>query len=153
MESLPLVKVHGGPYERGLQHGRQCGDLIRRYPSVLLEALRVEALWRAMDVDRPLPSREALLAGAMHFLPSLEKFAPHLVEEVRGIADGARLSFAEVLLVNVRAEVMGLTTVDAGCTAFALGRRATADGGILAGRKSRPAREQPRSPDRAPRRA
>src|SRR4029078_5659889 len=81
----------------------------------------------------PLPSREALLAVAMRFLPAMERFAPHLVEEVRGIADGARLSFAEVLLVNVRAEVMGLTTVDAGCTAFALGRGVTADGSMLAG--------------------
>ena len=110
-----------------------CGDLIRRYPDVLLAALRIEAQWRAMDTRPAAARREELLARAMRFLPSLERFAPHLVEEVRGIADGARLSFAEVLLVNVRAEVMGLTTVDAGCTAFAVGRSATADGSILAG--------------------
>ena len=136
MQSLPLIKVRGGPYERGLQHGRRCGDLIRRYPDVLLAALRLEAQWRAMDIGgRPLSGREELFARAMAFLPALERFASHLVEEVRGIADGARLSFAEVLLVNVRAEVMGQTTVDAGCTAFAVGRSATADGSILAGRK------------------
>lgn len=69
----------------------------------------------------------------MKFLPSLEAFAPHLVEELRGVADGARLSFAEVLLCNVRAEVMGLAVGDALCTAFAAGRSATAGGSILSG--------------------
>ena len=132
-EPLRLIKVHGSPYQRGLQHGRACGDLIRRYPDVLLAVLRAEAQWRALDTAGPFPTRDDLVARAMRFLPSLEAFAPHLVEEVRGIADGARLPFAEVLLVNVRAEIMGLTTADAHCTAFAVGRSATADGSVLSG--------------------
>lgn len=132
-QPLPLVKVHGSAYQRGLQHGRACGDLIRRYPDVLLGVLRAEAQWRALDTGGPAPTRDDLLARALRFLPALEAFAPHLVEEVRGIADGARLSFAEVLLVNVRAEVMGLTTADAHCTSFAVGRSATADGSVLSG--------------------
>jgi isopenicillin-N N-acyltransferase-like protein len=69
----------------------------------------------------------------MSFLPALASFAPHLVEEVRGISDGARLSFAEALLVNVRAEVMGTMTADAQCTSFAVGRSASTDGWILSG--------------------
>jgi isopenicillin-N N-acyltransferase-like protein len=73
------------------------------------------------------------MARAMRFLPALDTFAPHLIEEIRGIADGARLPFAEVLLVNVRAEVMGTATFEALCTAFAVGRSASADGTILAG--------------------
>ena len=133
MPTLPVVKVHGRPYQRGLQHGRACGDLIRRYPDVLREVLQIEAQWRALDTGRAPLGRDDLLARAMLFLPTLEAFAPHLVEEARGIADGARLSLAEVLLVNVRAEVMGLATADAFCTAFAVGRGATANGGTLSG--------------------
>ncbi len=136
--SLPYVTAQGGPYERGFQHGRQCGDLIQRYPDVLLETIAVEASWRALDRSRAPIRREDLLRCASAFLPSLEAFAPWLVEEVRGIADGAKLPFLDVLLVNVRAEVMGLlasgaTTAAEGCTAFAVGRTATADGSILAG--------------------
>jgi isopenicillin-N N-acyltransferase-like protein len=131
LSPLPMVKVQGSPYRRGVAHGRMCGDFIRRYPDILLEALQIEAGWRALDARR-LPDRTSLLARAMTFLPSFEAFAPHLVEEVRGIADGARLSFAEALLVNVRAEVMGLAAADA-CTAFAVGRSATQDGSILSG--------------------
>jgi isopenicillin-N N-acyltransferase like protein len=74
-----------------------------------------------------------MLRRAMLFLPSLDAFAPHLVEEVQGIADGARVSFAEVLLVNVRAEIMGIGNSDALCTAFAVGRSATASRTVLSG--------------------
>jgi isopenicillin-N N-acyltransferase-like protein len=69
----------------------------------------------------------------MTFLPAMEAFAPHLVEEIRGIAEGAKVSFAEALLVNVRAEVMGATASDGLCTSFAVGREATADGTVLSG--------------------
>jgi isopenicillin-N N-acyltransferase-like protein len=132
-EPFPFIKVRGDPYRRGKAHGRACGDLIRRYPGVLLEVLRGEAQLRALDATRPLPSREELFARAMHFLPAYEAFAPHLVEELRGIADGARLPLAEVLLVNVRAEIMGLAAMDGGCTAFAAGPHATANGAVLSG--------------------
>src|SRR4051812_21322102 len=95
--TLPFIRVKGTPYQRGLQHGRACGDLVARYPDVLREVVRLEASWRALDIHKALPSREGLLERAVRFLPALEAFAPHLVEEVRGIADGARLSFAEAL--------------------------------------------------------
>lgn len=143
--TLPWVTVRGGPYERGFQHGRECGDLIARYADTLLGTIRQEASWRALSID-PSLDRDALLVRCQAFLPQYEAFAPHLVEEMRGIADGAKLEFAEVLLVNVRAEVMGIRSDDAashspdalaavsdGCTAFALGRKATADGSIIAG--------------------
>ncbi len=139
------MTVRGGPYERGLQHGRQCGDLIARYADTLLRTIRQEAAWRALPID-PSLDRDSLLARCLAFLPQYEAFAPHLVEEMRGIADGAKLTFAEVMLVNVRAEVMGIRSDvvghrsrDAvaapgdGCTAFALGRTATANGEIVAG--------------------
>ncbi len=86
-QSIPVIKVQGAPYRRGLEHGRKCGDLIRRYPEILLQVMRLEAGWRALDANAYLPDREGLLARAMNFLPSLDAFAPHLVEEVRGIAD------------------------------------------------------------------
>jgi isopenicillin-N N-acyltransferase-like protein len=63
----------------------------------------------------------------------MQTFAPHLVEEIRGIADGAKVPFAEALLINVRAEVMGVSASEALCTSFALGREATADGAMLSG--------------------
>ena len=60
------------------------------------------------------PTEADLEARALTFLPAFEAFAPHLVEEIRGIAEGAGVPFATALLVNVRAEVAGVTGVRAG---------------------------------------
>ena len=128
--AFPHVIVSGGAFERGRQHGQQAGDLIARHLQLLLDALATARTGTA----RSALHREALLARALRFLPAYEAFAPDLVDEIRGVAAGARLSFAEALLLNVRGEVLGLAAE--GCTAFAIGRSLTADGGVLAGQNS-----------------
>ncbi len=137
VRQLPVVYAEGGAYERGWQHGRACGDLIGRYPDVLAEVLEDEGRLRALSVRPGRLTRAELCTAARAFLPRLEAFAPHLVQEVRGIADGAERPFDEVLLVNVRGEVLGLlhtpgTPLD-GCTAFAVSRSRTVGGAVLAG--------------------
>src|SRR5207244_403118 len=80
--------------------------------------------------------REELERRALRFLPFFEAFAPEQVEEIKGVAAGAEVSFATALLVNVRGEVGVFdreTNAAGGCTAFAAGRGATADGSVLIG--------------------
>ncbi|MGH2366690.1 MAG: C45 family autoproteolytic acyltransferase/hydrolase [Chloroflexota bacterium] len=147
--SFPLVEVYGRPRERGRQHGEACREQVRTYADTLLRVLGGEAQLRSLDAgcadgdarvsagapagasSRPGLTREALYARALTFLPAFEAFAPHLVDEIRGIAEGAGVPFEAALLVNVRAEVAGV--VDSGCTAFAVGREATASGNVLLG--------------------
>ena len=67
------------------------------------------------------------------------RFVDRLVEEIRGVAAGARIGFAEALLCNVRGEVNGLLSLNPapeGCTAFAFGRSVTRRGDVLAGQNS-----------------
>ncbi len=137
---LPVVDVAGAPYERGFQHGRQCGDLIARYPELLAEIIEDEGHLRGLEAGAARLGRDRLFAEASAFLPSLTAFAPHLIEEVRGIADGAQRPFDEVLLVNVRAGVLGLIAspvptvgADDACTAFAIGPDENGGGAVLAG--------------------
>lgn len=130
---LPFATVSGGPHERGLQHGRALGDLIARYPAILREVLADEAAWRGLTSDLPVPGLAELRARAMSFLPAYESRFPELVEEMRGIADGARLPFADVVLANTRADTLGATEGDSLCTAFAAGRNVTAGGRVLSG--------------------
>lgn len=150
--TFPLVEVRGGPRECGRQHGEACREQVRQYADTLLGVLSGEASLRGLDAgamgagaisggaDRP-PGlfREALYARALTFLPSFEAFAPHLVEEIRGIAEGAGVPFGAALLVNVRAEVAGVVSPDVpagpvqGCTAFAVGRGATLRGDMYLG--------------------
>ena len=115
--TFPIIEVAGSAYEMGYQHGAQAADLIQRY------LLLIERLTK-------LP-RERLCQNAMTFLPRMEALSPALVEEVRGLADGAKISFAEAVLCQARAEAGQVS--EGGCTAFALTGQATADGQPLAG--------------------
>lgn len=115
--TFPLVEVSGSAYEMGFQHGVQARHLIGRY-LLLIERLTGR-------------SRDALCRNAMTFLPYVQALSPALVEEIRGLAAGAAISFEEALLCQARAEAGQVR--DGGCTAFALTRSATANGQPLAG--------------------
>jgi isopenicillin-N N-acyltransferase-like protein len=133
VKPFPLVEVSGPAYERGFQHGRACGDLIWRYAELLRRSSADEAQSRAIDPASAEPNEDELARRALRFLPWFEQFAPEQVEEIRGIAAGAELPFGLALLANVRGEVFRAASPWTGCTAVALGRQATADGGILLG--------------------
>jgi isopenicillin-N N-acyltransferase-like protein len=130
-----LIDISGAPYERGLQHGRAAGDLIRLYPDRLRRVIMSEARLRDPENEPREISDAELQERATRFLPFFEQFAPDQVEEIRGVADGAEVPFWMALLVNVRAEVGVFDRISAegGCTAFAASPAATADGGVLIG--------------------
>ena len=116
-QTFPMVEVQGTAREMGQQYGERAADLIRRY-LLLIERL----------TDKP---RDLLCENAMRFLPRIKALSPRFVEEVRGLAEGAGITFEEAVLCQVRAEAAG--TWSGGCTAFALRGEATADGGLLVG--------------------
>ncbi len=115
--SFPYVQVSGSAYAMGVQHGAQAGDLIRKY---LLLIERV--------TQRP---RDELGRNALRFVPLIERLSPAYMEEVRGLAAGAEISFEEAMLCQARAEAA--YQQDEGCSAFALTGAATAGGQTLAG--------------------
>ncbi|WUH32167.1 C45 family peptidase [Streptomyces sp. NBC_00445] len=87
-------------------------------------------------------------ARAARWLEPVRDYAPHLLEEMQGIADGAGVDLLDVLALNARGEVIyddsfarmqeGRTTVPAeepaeGCTSFAAYGPASGDGHVWAG--------------------
>jgi len=116
-DTFPLVEVRGTSYEMGRQYGEQASDLIAGY---LLLIERITGL-----------SRDTLCANAIQFLPRMEALSPLFVQEVRGLGEGAGISFEEAVLCQVRGE--GGHAWPEGCTSFALRREATADGQLLVG--------------------
>ena len=86
--TFPVVEVSGSAYEMGYQHGTQAADLVRRY------LLLIERLTKL--------SRDRLCRNAMAFLPRMEALSPAFVAEVRGLADGAGISFEEAVLCQAR---------------------------------------------------
>ena len=115
--AFPLIEVRGDSYALGRQHGEQAGALVHRY---LLWIEKLSGL-----------GREALTANAMRFLPAIRAASAGLIDEIRGLADGACISFEEAVLCQARAEAANVR--DGGCTAFAVRGSATSDGRTLIG--------------------
>ncbi len=128
--SYPVIRVGGGPAERGHEYGRlakaQIHGTIALYKSVFVALA-------ALDWD-------AACARAVKYQPIIEQFSPSSWQEIVGIANGASVRVAEILAINVRSEIMFQATgsplaasLAQECTSFGLQPQVTASGAVLAG--------------------
>jgi predicted choloylglycine hydrolase len=83
---LKVLDLSGSPYERGLEHGRRLRTEIGKVVDLWKEDLGRQGKG---DPDRLI---KRFLAET-NFVPAIQKWTPDLLEEVRGIADGAGLPF------------------------------------------------------------
>ncbi len=121
-EQFPFITVQGDPKACGRQHGRQAADLIR---------FNLVGYWRLFEFYSQL-DRPAVLAQARHYFDPIRAYAPHLLEEMGGIADGAGVSLEEILALNCRTELLSVGAIPAReCTAVYVGPEATANGHAL----------------------
>lgn len=97
----PFFAVGGSPFEIGRQHGEACREQIHRF---LEHSYQSIGEYKNQD-------RATLRARAESFVPSIRGFIPAAIAEMEGIAAGANVAFAEIVLLNVRTE---LTLGDAG---------------------------------------
>lgn len=126
---FPQITLTGTPYEKGFIHGSRCKEQV-------LASIRH---YRSSFEDKKGLGWEDAQKLAQAFLPVFTgKYAKYL-EEMRGIAEGAGVSFDEILTLNLRTEISysGLSDSqkagDHGCTAFSALAPATRDGLTLAG--------------------
>ena len=94
---MELVVARGTPYERGATIGRAMAASAAR--SVAFNRRYIEA--RGLD-------HEALDAILTPYIDASREALPHLVEQIRGMADGAGLPFRDVFLANAFEEVYGI---------------------------------------------
>ncbi len=126
-KQLPLLKLGGSPYEIGYHHGKEGREGIREFLTVIT---------RHGKEFVPELSKESALKRVSDYIPFIDAYAPHLAEEIKGIADGAKISMEEAYLLQVRAELTQLTIEEAhreGCTSFAIPKEKTADGKVWVG--------------------
>jgi isopenicillin-N N-acyltransferase-like protein len=122
--AFPRVKVSGSAYERGKQYGEQTAERIRRNVEVYRAIYQHYAGWEWHTAAEYATAFEA----------PIEAYRPHLVEEIRGIADGARLPLSTILALNVRTEIINAADALGAaqeCTAVVALPEATADGHTL----------------------
>lgn len=93
----PLIEISGSPRERGRQYGEQAKGRILRgieHYSAQLEGNRLG--WA--DI-------QAIVAS---FEPSIAAFEASYLDEMKGIAEGAGVDMAAVVLLNARTEILKL---------------------------------------------
>ncbi len=116
----PLIVVQGSHRELGRQHGEQASGKIHAHLDLMASQARI--------------SRENLRARALAFRPLFEKYCPHLLDEIRGLAEGAKIALAEAMAVNIRGELSHAPTE--GCTTYVISRAGASNRQILAGQNS-----------------
>jgi isopenicillin-N N-acyltransferase-like protein len=121
----PLIEVAGTHQEMGRQIGEAAREQVQHSIAnarVLIDAAYgdLELTWQGAQIQ----SRK--------YLPFAEERYPQHVDELRGIAEGANVSFDDIVVLNV----MEAVTTDAlhltRCTSMAVNDERTADGHILA---------------------
>jgi predicted choloylglycine hydrolase len=87
---LRVLTLSGTPRQRGQQHGEELRLEIGRHLDLFRENIQQDTgLEAQVYLDRFLSDTD--------FLPAAERYAPDLLEEVRGIAEGSGRNFDEVL--------------------------------------------------------
>ena len=119
MSPFPYIQVSGTAYHMGAEYGRQCQPQINCF---------LEMLMAGRD-------RGQTLRRTRVFAPHFDHHVPQFVEQVRGLADGAGISFEEALLIQIRGEIDQGGSGPA-CTVFAVGPGVTASGQVLIGQNA-----------------
>src|SRR5215216_3630654 len=125
--ALPAVHVDGDPYEQGRQHGLALRDQIAHNLAVYYDRFLREGRLQAGDARERASAYVPLLTGRPYF------------DALRGMAAGSGLPLIDLLVLNVRYELLYYQyTVCAvggadGCTAFAALPDASANGHLLLG--------------------
>ncbi|WP_055702905.1 MULTISPECIES: C45 family autoproteolytic acyltransferase/hydolase [Streptomyces] len=130
--TLPVIEISGTPTDRGRQYGEAVRPRIRAALGYYAEAFGQSSglTW------------ENVTARAARWLDPVRAHAPHLLDEMQGIADGAGVRLLDVLALNARGEVIydksfaDMTAEEEpaeGCTSFAAYGEASGDGHVYAG--------------------
>lgn len=126
MHPVPLIQAEGTRFEIGYAHGEAARELAHG----TLE-------WSFRQLASAGMGRDAAVAGAMRLLTIVSASTPELVDEVRGIAEGARMTLAEAAVINTRYELLFLDGAQAAmhprgeCTLLGVEGTRTADGHAL----------------------
>jgi isopenicillin-N N-acyltransferase-like protein len=128
VRTVPLIETTGGPRERGRLHGEAAREEIARSLAFYREAFGV-----ATGLDWA-----GVVAKARRWRPIVAEAAPHLLEEVDGIAEGAGATPDDILALNARGEIVRsydseFTAMADGCSSYALLPEATADQHVYCG--------------------
>jgi isopenicillin-N N-acyltransferase-like protein len=108
---FPHIRLTGTPYECGKRYGQEAATLIQRNMAIYATYFNYIAGWDWAQAT----------AHALEYEAVIQAYRPHFLDEIRGIAEGAGVSYPDILALNVRTEIRNaaitrLTPQE--CTAF-----------------------------------
>ena len=121
---LPLVHARGRHGDLGFHVGSDRADQVHH----MVETYR--RLFRDGSEELGVADWAEGIRIARRYLPFVESALPQYVDEMRGLAEGAGLSFDDILVLNT-IESITSDRLHLGCTSLAAGGEATADGSVL----------------------
>lgn len=122
-----VVRVGGPPERRGRAYGLAVRDRVRAAIAGYAVVFEHYAGWDWSQVRR----------HALKFSSTVDDFSPSSARELRAIADGAGVEYADILALNTRSEIMfaapgpARAVAATECTSFALGPSRSADGHVV----------------------
>ncbi len=90
------AELSGSPYEIGYGHGSQAKEFV-------LRSLRN---YREMFLTHSGVRWEDAKKAALHYIPYIKNYDADILEEMRGVADGAGVNYEDILTLNARSEVL-----------------------------------------------
>ena len=121
MKTVPLIEVKGSPRQRGRGQGEGAREQI----------VRMIGGYREFFPAASGMSWESGLEASSDFLVYAERAFPHLIEELRGIAEGAGVIFEDIWLLNCYEGVTAMAAARGGCTCLAVRQEHTDSGHVL----------------------
>jgi len=116
---IKVVEICGSSYDMGFQYGTACPE-IHKALEINHQIFGGQNKFKEM-AEKYIPM----------YLPPAREYAPEIVDEMKGMAAGAKLEFQDVFLLNITYEISGLFLM--GCTSFAASGDATGNGEVIAG--------------------
>ena len=102
------IEVGGSPIEMGRQIGEAARDEIRGFVDIALERVNKSV---AASVDKAT-------SVARDCIPYVEQYAPHHLEEMRGMSESSGVSLDDLMMLQIRNQLQA--DPDSGCTSFSV---------------------------------
>lgn len=110
MKGFQLIEIRGeSPFDGGLQYGRKAEEKIRA---------GLEDYRRLFAETSPM-SWDFIRKSAASYIPFMEDRFPDLIDEVKGIAEGAGVPLEDIMVLNCRYEITKFPRPNE-CTSFAV---------------------------------
>lgn len=121
---LTIIEAKGTPYEIGLKHGslgkKEVLKSIENYTKMFKTYAKID--W------------EEAKTTSRQYIEKIEEFDKNILEEMKGIADGAGVELEDILALNARSEVILMSNRGAqldGCTSLVALPEYTSEGNTL----------------------